>query len=234
MRPDSTAGRRRRHRVSNGQPSVEGEHARLTAKSHRHHHKNAQQQGAVLPRPGKVQHAAGSKQVGGAVALENKQSQQSQSRSRHRETQVAVGGLKGLSGTNVQHQRDREESHHLIKEIKHHQIACKTDAHQGAQGHQVETEKPLPVTLVVHVLKGKDSHRKPDEADEVGKQPPQRVSLEHQPRPVGELEQDKGLGVVPGHLQHHKDLKDQQQSDGEPPGLHIVDAQYSQAAQDGN
>ncbi len=78
-----------------------------------------------------------------------------------------------------------QQGHHLVKEVEGDQIARKADTHQGAQGHEVEAEKPLPVALVVHVLKGKDGHREPDETDESGKQPPQGVRLQHHAEPPG-------------------------------------------------
>ena len=101
--------------MGNGQPGVEGEHPRLTAKADGHDKEHRQQQLPVLPRPQGVQHPPGGKQVGGAVALEDKQAQQAQPGPGHREAQIAVGRVQGLPGSDVEHQGDGQQGHHLVK-----------------------------------------------------------------------------------------------------------------------
>ena len=104
-----------RHRVGDGQPGVEGKHPRLAAEADGHDKEDRQQELPVLPRPEGVQPPPRGKQVGGAVALEDEQPQQTQPGSGHREAQISVGRVQGLPGADVEHQGDGEQGHHLVK-----------------------------------------------------------------------------------------------------------------------
>ena len=226
-------GGRRGHRVGDGQPGVEGKHPRLTAEAHRHHEEHRQQQPTVLCRPRRVQHTARSEQIRGAEALEEEQPQQSQTRPGHREAQIAVGGVKGLSGPDMEHQWDGQQGHHLIEQVEGHQVARQTHPHQRPQGQQVEPEKAFPVPLVVHVLKGKKGHCEPHRADQLGKQAAQRVRPQHEPHPLRQGEEHKGLPFHAEHRGHHQQLDRQQQGDCPPAHPQGMDPQHADPAQHG-
>ena len=96
------------------------------------------------PRQRQIQHAAGCKQVCGAVTLKDKQPQQAHARAGHRKGQIALGRVKGLPGPDVEHQGDGAQGHHLIKQIQGDQVARKAHPPSGPPGSagRNRAEKP--------------------------------------------------------------------------------------------
>ena len=185
------------------QPGLHGHHARLGPEANDHQTVCHQQQRLVLCSPGEIDGPTRLKIRHRQVIGDKEVAGQGHARAEYGIPQVFEACPAGRWRGIVQHQRHRNQGHHLEEHIHGHEVGRLSKAHQYPQRHGIKSHELVALPRMADVGFCKDHHRRPDAHCQHHEELGQPVAVQHQAQVPLDGQQPQPLGGHRAVSQHH-------------------------------